>query len=162
LRRASGIVLLRVRVALYLDQDNPTSFHRETWMRGTASLIKIGALFCAAIFAVPNSKSAFAQNRSAGNFGRPAGSFQGRPGVAPNRGFGNFGHFGDSFGRSRFGAGFDRGRRDFGTNIVVVPSAVAPAPYYGVPPLGYDSLRCILHRPVQTPHGEVLEPVYVC
>jgi hypothetical protein len=117
-------------------------------------LIKIGALFCAAILAaVPDSKSAFAQNRGAG---RPAASFLGRPGIAPR--------FGDSFGWSRFGAGFGRDRRDFGPNIVVVPSAVAPAPYYGygAPPLGYDSLSCILHRPVQTPHGEVLEPVYVC
>jgi hypothetical protein len=124
-------------------------------MRGTASLIKIGALFCAAILAaVPNSKSAFAQNRTAGNFGRP--------GIAQNRNFGNFGRFNDSFrGWNRFG--FDRGRRDFGPNIVVVPSAVAP-PYYGGggSPLGYDSLSCTLHRPVQTPYGEVLEPVYVC
>jgi hypothetical protein len=126
-------------------------------MRGTASFIKIGALFCAAILAVvPNSKSAFAQNRGAGNFGRPA-AFQGRPG------FGNFGRFGDSFGWSRFGAGFGRDRRNFGPNIVVAPTVVAPpAPYYGVPPLGYDSFSCFLHRPVQTPHGEVLEPVYVC
>jgi hypothetical protein len=129
-------------------------------MRGTATatLIKIGALLCIVIStAVPDSKSAFAQNRSVGNFGRPAGSFQGR------RDFGNFGRFGDSFGWSRFGRGFGRDRRDFGPNIVVVPSAVAPpAPYYGVPPLGYDSFSCFLHRPVQTPHGEVLEPVYVC
>jgi hypothetical protein len=127
-------------------------------MRGTATLIKIGALFCIAISAaVSESESAFAQNRS---FGRPAASFQGRPGLAPNRDFGNFGRFGDSFGWSRFGAGF--GRRDFGQNIVVVPGVVAPAPYYGGPPLGYDSFSCFLHRPVQTPHGEVLEPVYVC
>jgi hypothetical protein len=126
-------------------------------MRGTASLIKIGALFCAAILtAVPNCNSAFAQNRTAGNFRHPLG----RPGIAQNRDFGNFGNFNDSFrGRNRFG--FDRGRRDFGPNIVLVPSAVAPS-YYGGAPLGYDSFSCFLHRPVQTPHGEVLEPVYVC
>jgi hypothetical protein len=128
-------------------------------MRRTASLIKIGALFCIVIStAVSDCESAFAQNRSAGNLGR-AGSFQGRPGIAQNRGFGNFGHFG------RLGGGFDRGRRDFGQNIVVVPSVAPAAPYYGdygAPPLGYDSLRCTLHRPVQTPYGEVLEPVYVC
>ena len=127
-------------------------------MRGTASLIKIGALFCIVISTiVPDSESAFAQNRSAGNFGRP-GAFQGRPGVAPNRAFGNFGRFGDSFGWSRFGAGFGRDRRDFGPNIVVAPAA----PYYDVPPWGYDSLRCILHRPVETPYGLASEPVYVC
>jgi hypothetical protein len=132
-------------------------------MRGTASLIKIGALLCIVIStAVPDSETAYAQNRSAGNLGRPAGSFQGRPGRAPNRDFGNFGRFGDSFGWSRFGAGFDRGRRDFGQNIVVVPSVAPAAPYYGVPPLGYDSLSCILHRPIETPYGLASEPVYVC
>ena len=133
-------------------------------MRAIVSLIKGGAVFCVVILAaVPYSKSAFAQNRSAGNVGRPAGSFQGRPGAAQNRDFGNFGRFGDSFGWSRFGGRFDRGRRDFGPNIVVVPSGVAPpAPYYGVPPLGYDSLSCILHRPVETPYGWGSEPVYVC
>ncbi len=135
-------------------------------MRGAASLIKIGALFFAAVIftAVSNSKSAYAQNRGAGNFGHPSGSFQGRPGIAQNRGVGNFGHFGGSFlGSPRFGAGFGLGRRDFGPDIVVVPSAVAPPPsYYGVPPLGFDSLRCILHRHVETPNGPALEPVYVC
>ena len=119
-------------------------------MRGTAGLIKIGALFCIVIStAVPDSEGAFAQNRGA--VGRPAASFQGRP-------FGNFGRFGDSFGWSRFGAGFGRDRRDFGPTVVVAP----PAPFYGVPPWGYDSLRCILHRPVETPYGLASEPVYVC
>ena len=133
-------------------------------MRGIAGLIKIGALFCVAISAaVPDSETAFAQSRTAGNLGRPHGSFQGRPGAAQNRDFGNFGHFGDSFGWSRFGRGFGRDRRDFGPNIVVAPSVVAPpAPYYGVPPLGYDSLSCILHRPIETPYGLASEPVYVC
>jgi hypothetical protein len=133
-------------------------------MRGY--LIKIGALLCVSVLAaIPSTKSTFAQGRSAGSFGRPAGSFQGRPGIGQNRDFRNFGQFGGSFGWSRFGAGFDRGRRDFGQNIVVVPSVAPPAPYYGdygASPLGYDSLRCTLHRPVQTPYGEVLEPVYVC
>ena len=130
-----------------------------------ASLTKIGALFFAAVIfaAVPNSKSAYAQNRPVGNFGHPSGSFHGRPGFAQNRGVGNFGHFSGSFLGRRFGGGFDRGRRDFGPNIVVVPSVVAaPPPYYDAPPPGYDSLRCFLHRHVETPNGPVLEPVYVC
>jgi hypothetical protein len=124
------------------------------------SLIKIFALFFAAVIfaAVFNSKSAFAQHRSVANFGIRNGSFHGRPGFAQNRGFGNFGH-----SNGRFHRGFDRGRRDFGPNVVVVPSAVAPLPpYYGAPPWGYDSLRCILHRQVETPNGLVSEPVYVC
>jgi hypothetical protein len=46
---------------------------------------------------------------------------------------------------------------------VVVPSVVAaPPPYYDAPSPGYDSLRCFLHRHVETPNGPVLEPVYVC
>ena len=129
-------------------------------MRVTASLIKIGALFFTAVIfvAVPNSKSAYAQNHRVGNFGIPNGSFHSRPGFAQNRGFGNFGRFSGSFR-----GGFDRGRRDFGPNIVVLPSVVAPpAPYYDAPPLGYDSLRCFLHRQVETPNGLVSEPVYVC
>jgi hypothetical protein len=128
-------------------------------MIGTrCSLIKIGALFFTAVIfvAVPNSKSAYAQNRRVGNFGIPNGSFHSRPGFAQNRGFGNFGRFSGSFR-----GGFDRGRRDFGQNIVAVPSVVAP-PYYDAPALGYDSLRCILHRHVETPNGWALEPVYVC
>jgi hypothetical protein len=148
------------------NQDGSISLRWETWMRGSANWIKIAALLCVTVsVAVPNSKSAFAQNRSAGNLGRPAGSFQGRPGIAQNRDFGNFARFGGSFGWSRFGAGFARGRRDFGQNIVVVPSVAPPAPYYGdygAPPLGYDSLRCTLHRPVETPYGWASEPVYVC
>jgi hypothetical protein len=53
-----------------------------------------------------------------------------------------------------------RGGRDFGPNIVGV---VAPsAPYYDVPPLGYDSFGCFLHRQVETPNGLVSELVYVC
>ena len=113
-------------------------------MRVAVSLIKIGApVFAAAIFgAVPNSQSAYAQSRGVGN-----------PGFAQNRSFGNF----------RFGRGFDRGRRDFGPNVVVVPSVVgSPLPYYAAPPLGYDVMRCILHRQVETPNGLVSEPVYVC
>ena len=108
-------------------------------MRGNTSLIKI-AMLCVAMAAVPDCTTAFAQSRGAANVGRPAVSFQGR-------------------GWSRFGGTFDRGR-GFGTNIVVVPNAVAP-PYAG-PPLGYDALGCVLHRPVQTPYGTAMEPVYVC
>jgi hypothetical protein len=137
----------------------------------TSSLSKIGAMFFAAVIfaAVAPSKSAYAQTRTVGNFGHPAGSFHGRPGFAPDRGF-------PFRGGSRFHGGF--GRQDFGTNIVVVPSAglaapyygvppppdygVPPAPYYGVSPPGYDSLRCYLHRHVDTPNGPVLQPVYVC
>ena len=123
----------------------------------TGSLSKIGAVFFAAVsFAVvAPSKSAYAQTRNVGSFGRSAGSFLGFP-----------------FG---FRGGF--GRQNFGTNIVVVPSAgltapyygvpppdygVPPAPYYGVSPPGYDSLRCYLHRHVDTPNGPILQPVYVC
>ena len=128
-------------------------------MRVVANFIKICALFFAvAIFAaVLNSKSAYAQNRIVGNFATPNGSFHARPGFPQNRGLGNFGRFGG------FHGGLGRGGRDFGPNIVVVPSVVAPSlPYYDVPPLGYDSLRCILHRQVETPNGLVSEPVYVC
>jgi hypothetical protein len=85
-------------------------------MREAAGLIKIGALFFAAVTftAVPNSKSAYAQNHVAGNFGHASsGSLNGRPGIAQNRGVGNFRHFGGSFlERPSFGRGFDRGRRD--------------------------------------------------
>ena len=129
-------------------------------MRVVANFIKICALFFAvAIFAaVLNSKSAYAQNRIVGNFAIPNGSFHARPGFPQNRGLGNFGHF-----AGPFHGGFGRGGRDFGPNIVVVPSVVAPSPpYYDVPPLGYDSLRCFLHRQVETPYGLVSEPVYVC
>jgi hypothetical protein len=46
---------------------------------------------------------------------------------------------------------------------VVVPSVIGPPlPYYAAPPLGYDVMRCILHRQVETPNGLVSEPVYVC
>jgi hypothetical protein len=136
-------------------------------MRGAASFINIGALFFAAgIFAgVAHSKNAYAGNWTVGNFGHPSGSFHGRPNFAHNHGF-------PFRGRSGFDGGF--GRRDFGTNVVVVPSAVPygvppppdygvpPAPYYGVSPPGLDSLKCYLHRHVETPNGPVLEPVYVC
>jgi hypothetical protein len=129
-------------------------------MRVVASSIKACALFFAAVIfaAALNSKSAYAQTHSVRNFAVPNGSFHGRPGFAQNRRFGNFGHFGGPFH-----GGFGRGGRDFGPNIVVVPSVVGPSPpYYDVPPLGYDSLRCILHRQVETPNGLVSEPVYVC
>src|SRR2546425_1002156 len=97
-------------------------------MRVAGRLIKIGAPFFAAIIfaAVPNGKSAYAGNRSVGNFAPRTGSFHGGPGFA--RGVGNFGHFGGSF------RGFARGRNDFGPNIVVVPTVVAPPPLYDVPP----------------------------
>ena len=99
---------------------------------------------------------AYAGNRTVGNF-------NGRPNFAHNHGF-------PFRGGSGFNGGF--GRRDFGS--VVVPSTVPygvppppdygvpPAPYYGVSPPGLDSLKCYLHRYVNTPNGPVLEPVYVC
>jgi hypothetical protein len=131
------------------------------------SLTKIGALCSAAVIfsAVLNCNSANAQsrsignsrqlsgslpgrpgvvqNRGVGNFGRPRGSFHGRPGFA-NHGGGNFGHFSGSFREwPRFRGGFDRGRHDFGPNIVVVPSVGAPPPaYYDAPPPGHGSLSC--------------------
>ena len=121
-------------------------------------LIKIFALFFAAVLfaAAFNSKSAVAQNRSVANFGTPNGSLHARPGFPNNRSFENFGHF--------RGWGFGRDHRDFGPNAVLLPSVVAPPlPYYDVPPLGYyDSMRCILHRQVETPNGLVSVPVYVC
>ena len=121
-------------------------------MGRTGSLTKIGAVFAAVIFtAVGPGKSAYGQTRAVGNFG--VDSFQGRPGFAPDRGF-------PFRGGSRFRGGF--GRQGFGTNIVVVPSAGLAAPYYGVSPPGYESLRCYLHRHVDTPNGPVLQPVYVC
>lgn len=136
------------------------------------------SFFAAMTFIViAECRSAWAQSRSIGHLGHTSSSLHGRPGFAHNRGFGTFGHRNGQFrGWSRFDRGF--GRRDFGTNIVVVPSVVAPAPYYGVPPPpdygvppapyygvsppGYDSLKCYLHRQVETPNGPVLEPVYVC
>jgi hypothetical protein len=132
-------------------------------MRGAGSFINIGTLFFAAVvFAgIAHSKSAYAGNWTVGNFGHNGGSFHGRP------------NFGNHFrGWSGFSRGF--GRRDFGTNVVVMPSTVPygvppppdygvpPAPYYGVSPPGLDSLKCYLHRYVETPNGPVLEPVYVC
>ena len=117
-------------------------------MGDTRSLTKIGAVFAAVVFtAVAPYKSAYAQTRTVRNFG--VGSFPGRPG---------FGRFDGRFGR------------DFGTNIVVVPSVGLATPYYGVPPTDYGvppiayygrspcyDLRggTILHRA----NGE---PVFVC
>jgi hypothetical protein len=124
------------------------------------SLIKIFALlFAAVIFAaVSNSKSAVAQNRRVANFGTLNGSFHARPGFRNNRSFENFGHF-----RGRFRGGLGRDHRDFGPNAVVLGGVVAPPlPYYDTPPLGYDSMRCILHRQVETPKGLVSVPVNVC
>ena len=79
-------------------------------MRGAASFINIGALFFAAgIFAgVAHSKNAYAGNRTVGNF-------NGRPNFAHNHGF-------PFRGRSGFDGGF--GRRDFGTNVVVVENGL--------------------------------------
>jgi hypothetical protein len=165
-QRVDYSLLMRIRA----------SFARRSRVRGAKTLSRTGACFFAAItfIAVANSEGAYAQSRAVGNFRYTNGSFHGRPGFASNRRFGN----GPFRGWSRFHGGF--GRRDFGTNIVVVPSAgvvapapaygvppppdygVPPAPYYGVSPPGQDSLRCYLHRHVQTPNGPALEPVYVC
>ncbi|MFZ1093942.1 MAG: hypothetical protein WAN75_32815 [Xanthobacteraceae bacterium] len=136
-------------------------------MSGDGSLIKIGALFFAAVIftAVPNSKGTYAQNGRVGNFGHSHGSFHGRSGFVQNRGVRNFGRFRGSFGGwPRFRGRFDHARGGFGSTIVVVPGVGAPpeGPYYDAPPPGYDSLKCFLHRHVQTPHGWALEPVYVC
>jgi hypothetical protein len=136
-------------------------------MRSAGSLAKIGVVFTVVIFTgVAPCKSAYAQTRIVGNFG--VGSFHGRPGFAPDRGFPFRGNF-------RFRGGF--GRQGFGTNIVVVPSAglaepyygVPPPPDYGVPPPSYYGLSpcygqrgTILHRQVDTPNGPALQPVYVC
>jgi hypothetical protein len=134
----------------------------------SGSLIKIGALFFAAIIfaAVAPSKSAYTQTRTVTQT-RTLSGF-------PFRGFhGGFGRFHGGFGR--FLGGF--GRQDSGTIFPAVPSntgitqygvppppdyGVPPAPYYGVSRPGYDSLKCYLHRQVDTPKGPVLEPVYLC
>jgi hypothetical protein len=82
-----------------------------------------------------------------------------------NGGAGNFRHGGDGFWGQGFPRGFNRNRPDFGTNIVVAPTVVAPAArliYYYAPVPPYESLRCFLHREVQTPNGPALEPVFVC
>jgi hypothetical protein len=43
------------------------------------------------------------------------------------------------------------------------PDYGVPAqPYYGVSRPGQDSLKCYLHRHVDTPNGPVSEPVYLC
>src|SRR6516164_823205 len=111
------------------------------------NFINIGALFFAAaiLAGVAPSKSTYAGERTVGNFGHPGGSSYGRPNFAHNRGL-------PFRGWSGFNEGF--GRRDFGTNVVVAPSAVPygvppppdfgvpPAPYYGVSPPGLDSLKC--------------------
>jgi hypothetical protein len=131
-------------------------------MRGAGSFINVGALFFAAVILAGD---AYAGNWTVGNFGRSNGSFRGRPNFAHDHGF-------PFRGWSGFNGGF--GRRDFGTNVVVMPSVVPygvppppdygvpPAPYYGVSPPGLDSLKCYLHRYVETPNGPVLQPVYVC
>ena len=142
-------------------------------VRRVKPLIKASAYFFAAavvVVSLAETERAHAQTHP-GNLGYTNGSVNARPGSASNRRFGNFAHRNDPFrGWSRFHGDF--GRRDIGTNIVVVPPAPyygAPpppdyggAPYYGVSPPDYDSLRCYLHRPVQTPNGPILEPVYVC
>jgi hypothetical protein len=144
-----------------------SGFTKRSAMSGDGSLIKIGALFFAAVIftAVPNSKATYAQNGRVGNFGHSHGSFHGRSGFVQNRGVRNFERFRGSFdGGPRFRGRFDHAQRGFGSTIVIVPSVGAPpeGPYYDAPPPGYDSLKCFLHRHVETPHGWVLEPVYVC
>jgi hypothetical protein len=118
---------------------------------------KTAALFLAAVVftGIPNSNSVQAQSRAAVNTGHAAGFMHGGPG-------GNFSHERDGFWGRDFRHGFDRNRRDFGTNIVVAPTVVAPAAPYYVPGPPYEYLRCFLHREVQTPNGPALEPVYVC
>jgi hypothetical protein len=141
-------------------------------MRGGASFVKIGALFFAAVMftAISSSKSVYAQSHIARNFGQPGGPTHGRAGLAQRRGLESFGHGGGSFRGWGFHGRFGQRPRDFGTNIVVAPTVVAPAaPYYGAPyeydGVGlppYESLRCFLHRHVETPNGPALQPVYVC
>jgi hypothetical protein len=133
----------------------------------SGSLIKIGAVFFAAtIFAaVAPSKSAYTQTRTVGNFGHPDGFARGRG--FPFRGFhGGFGRFHGGFGRQDFGTIFPAVPSNTGITQYGVPPppdyGVPAAPYYGVSRPGYDSLKCYLHRHVDTPKGPVLEPVYLC
>jgi hypothetical protein len=129
-------------------------------MCGPANLIKIGALISATIILATNpiADRAYAQKRpdvvfSAGGPPRGVPALRIGPGGRPN---------GSLFRSHGFRGGFDRGRRDFGPNVVVAPNVVGPpALDYAAPPPPY-SLRCILHRRVQTPNGPALEPVFVC
>ena len=135
----------------------------------TGSLIKIGAVFFAAIIfaAVAPSKSADAQTRTVGNFGHPAGFARDRgfPFRGLSRFHGGFGRFQGGVGLGGVGLGGAVPSNTGITNYGVPPPpdyGVPPAPYYGVSRPGYDSLKCYLHRQVDTPKGPVSEPVYLC
>src|ERR1700730_6845441 len=126
-------------------------------MSKAARLTKLGAMFFAVVILTSVSISDNTQAQKGASSGGRGSS--GRPILG-----GGFGRHLSSFGgRAGFRGGFDRSRRDFGPNIVVVPSVISPpSPYYGAPSPPYYSLRCVLHRRVETPNGSVLEPVYVC
>ena len=127
----------------------------------TGSLIKIGAVFFAAIIfaAVAPSKSAYAQTRTVTQT-RTLSGF-------PFRGFnGGFGRFNGGFGRQDFGTVYPAVPSNQGITHYGVPPppdyGVPAQPYYGVSRPGQSSTQCYLHRQVDTPRGPVSEPVYLC
>jgi hypothetical protein len=120
-----------------------------------ATLINIGTPFLAALICIagPNAKSAYAQSRAVGNVASASGPFGARPGL---RGESNQGR--REFGSQRVLGGFRRPFNGAGSQFFGLPGVVGPL----APSNDYDSLRCVLHRPVDTPRGRVYEPVYVC
>jgi hypothetical protein len=129
------------------------------------TLIKISALVVTALIciAVPNSNSVYAQSGAGGNATTSAGSLGARSALR-----------GSNLGRRDFGAergprGFAGPFRDARSRLFGAPGVAGPLAPLGYPgvagPLGasnYDSLGCVLHRPVDTPRGRIYEPVYVC
>jgi len=137
----------------------------EGRMGVTGSLIKIGAVFAIIFAAVAPSKSAYAETDTVRNFGHPAGFARDRgfPFHGLSRFHRGFGRFDGGFGLGGFGGAVPSNQGITHYGVPPPPDyGVPPAPYYGVSRPGYDSLKCYLHRQVDTPKGPVSEPVYLC
>ena len=131
----------------------------------SGSFIKISAVFFAAVIfaAVAPSKSAYTQTSTVSRTVTQTRTLSG----FPSRGFdGGFGRFNGGFGRQDFGTVYPAVPSNQGITHYGVPPpldyGVPAQPYYGVSRPGQDSLKCYLHRHVDTPKGPVLEPVYLC
>src|SRR5262249_41214881 len=106
-----------------------------------------------------NCKSAYAQSQAVGKVVKGAGSVGAQPALRGN----------SNLGRPDFGpGGFRRPFHGARSRLFGAPGLAGTTALWGtfggsLPPSGsYDSLSCTLHRPVNTPHGRVYEPVYVC